>query len=78
MSDTVVCFAAARTARMLRQNAPPQAIDRFVARMALIAREQSDAGREDFWREVARLAGRGAALAATSGNSSAVRSSAPA
>jgi hypothetical protein len=78
MSDTVVCFTAARTARMLRQNAPPQAIDRFVARMALVAREQSDAGREDFWREVARLAGRAATLAAGSGHSSAAPSSAPA
>jgi hypothetical protein len=65
MSDTVVCFTAARTARMLRQNAPPPSIDSFVARMALIAREQSDAGREAFWREVARLAGRGEPARAT-------------
>ncbi len=59
MRDTVVRFTAARTARMLRQNAPPQSIDGFVARMTLVARQQSDAGREAFWREVARLAGRG-------------------
>jgi hypothetical protein len=59
MTDTVVCFTAARTARMLRQNAPPQSIDSFVAHMTLVAREQSDSGREAFWREVARLAGRG-------------------
>ena len=46
MTDTVVCFTAARTARMLRQNAPPQSIDSFVARMTLVAREQSDSGRD--------------------------------
>jgi hypothetical protein len=58
---------------MLRQNAPPHWIDNFVARMTLVAREQSDSGREDFWREVARLAGRaepapGAAVAAAGGS----------
>ena len=58
MTGIVIGFAAARTARMLRQNAPPHSIDSFVARMTLVAREQSDSGREDFWREVARLAGR--------------------
>ena len=58
MTGTVIGFTAARTARMLRQNAPPRTIDGFVRRMTLIAREQSDGGREDFWREVARLAGR--------------------
>jgi len=58
MRDSVVCATAARTARMLRQNAPPQSIDSFdVARMTLVAREQPDAGREAFWREVGRLAG---------------------
>jgi hypothetical protein len=59
MNGTVVRLTAARTARMLRQNAPPQWIDGFVAHMALVAREQRDAGREAFWREVAKLAGRG-------------------
>ncbi|HEX9491243.1 MAG TPA: hypothetical protein VF930_13230 [Stellaceae bacterium] len=59
MRDTVVCFSAARTARMLHQNAPPQSIDSFVARMALLAHEQSDAGRVAFWRAVSRLAGCG-------------------
>ena len=73
MTGTVIGFTAARTARMLRQNAPPHGIDSFVARMTLVAREQSDSGREDFWREVARLAGRaepapGAALTAAGGN----------
>ncbi len=35
------------------------AIDSFVARMALLAHEQSDAGRVAFWRAVSRLAGCG-------------------
>jgi len=73
MTGTVIGFTAARTARMLRQNAPPHWIDSFVQRMTLVAREQSDSGREDFWREVARLAGRAeptpdAAQAAAGGN----------
>src|SRR6266851_1927020 len=59
IASDLVNRRAARTARMLRQNAPPQSIDGFVARMTLVARQQSDAGREAFWREVARLAGRG-------------------
>jgi hypothetical protein len=59
MRETVVGFTAARTARMLRQNAPPQWIDGFVEHMMRVAREQCDAGRETFWREVARLAGGG-------------------
>jgi hypothetical protein len=65
MTSTVVCLAAAHTARMLRQNAPPQSIDSYVARMTSVARAQSDAGREAFWREVARLAGRGELAGAT-------------
>jgi len=55
MTDAVVSFAALRTARMLRQNAPRQRIDDFVACMTMVAREQCDGGREAFWREVARL-----------------------
>lgn len=43
---------------MLRQNALPDWIDSFVTRMTLVAREQPDSDREDFWRQVARLAGR--------------------
>ena len=58
MTGAVIGFTAARTAPMLRQNAPPLWIDSFVARMALVAREPSDRDREDFWREVARLTGR--------------------
>jgi hypothetical protein len=58
MTGAVIRFTAARTARTLRQNAPPDWIDGFVARMTRVAREQSDSNREDFWREVARLAGR--------------------
>ena len=54
----VIAFTAARTARMLRQNAPPDWIDGFVTRMTLVAREQSDSDRGDFWRQVVRLAGR--------------------
>jgi hypothetical protein len=66
-------FGAAGTARMLRQNAPPHGIDGFVQRMMPVEREQSDSDREDFWREVARLAGRaepapGAALTAAGAN----------
>jgi hypothetical protein len=73
MTGTIIGFTAARTARMLRQNAPPPRIDSFVARMTQVAREQSDSGRENFWREVARLAGRAApmpdaALVAAGGN----------
>jgi hypothetical protein len=58
MTGTVIGFTAARTARTLRQNAPPDWIDSFVAHMAQLAREQSNSDGEDFWREVARLAGR--------------------
>ncbi len=61
MSAGVVSFTAARTARMLRENAPPHFIDSFLARMTLLAREQSDAAREAFWRDVAALVSRGAA-----------------
>ena len=72
MTGTVIGFTALRTARMLRQNAPPHWIDSFVQRMVLVAREQSDSGREEFWREVARLAGAEpapvAARAAAGGN----------
>ena len=72
MTGTVIGFTALRTARMLQQNAPPHWIDSFVQRMVLVAREQSDSGREEFWREVARLAGAepapAAARAAAGGN----------
>ncbi|HJT08298.1 MAG TPA: hypothetical protein VJ747_15305, partial [Stellaceae bacterium] len=61
------CFTAARTARTLRQNAPPDWIDGFVARMTGVAREQPDSGREDFRREMARLAGRAEPTPATAG-----------
>jgi hypothetical protein len=55
MTASVIDFAALRTARMLKVNAPPQWIDTFLARMTLSAREESDFGRESFWREVASL-----------------------
>lgn len=70
MTDTVVGITAARTARMLRQNAPPQRIDGFVAHMTRVAREQCDAGREAFWREVARLAGGGEPVRPAAGGNS--------
>lgn len=58
MSASVVSFTAVRTARMLRENAPPHFIDNFLASMTLLAREQSDVEREAFWRDVATLVGR--------------------
>ncbi len=61
MSATVISFTAARTARMLRENAPPSWIDSFLLQMTSVAREQRDPGREAFWREVATLLDREAA-----------------
>jgi len=55
MSASVIDFAALRTARMLKVNAPPQWVDNFLARMTLSAREECDLSRESFWREVASL-----------------------
>jgi hypothetical protein len=55
MSAVVVNFTAVRTARMLRDNAPPHWIESFLSQMTDVAREQRDAGREEFWREVATL-----------------------
>jgi hypothetical protein len=51
----VISFSAARTARMLRDNAPPSWIDAFLLQMTSVAREEHDVGREAFWREVASL-----------------------
>jgi hypothetical protein len=58
VSATVINFTAVRTARMLRENAPPHWIESFLAQMTDVAREQRDPGREAFWREVAALVGR--------------------
>lgn len=55
MTALVISFTAARTARMLKQNAPPHWIDSFLAQMTSAARELDDPGREAFWREVASL-----------------------
>jgi hypothetical protein len=55
MSGVVVSFAALRTARMLKDNAPPGQIDAFIAQMAGLARRQGDAARAAFWQEVAAL-----------------------
>jgi hypothetical protein len=56
MTAIVVNLAAARTAKMLRQNAPPDGIQTFLAQMRNVARERRDTGREAFWHEVADLA----------------------
>jgi hypothetical protein len=53
--SVVVSFAALRTARMLKDNAPRGQIDAFVAQMAGLARRQGDAARAGFWQEVAAL-----------------------
>ncbi|HUJ99493.1 MAG TPA: hypothetical protein VLV85_14690 [Stellaceae bacterium] len=55
MTATIISFSAARTARMLRDNAPPSWIDSFLVQMTSVAREERDIGREAFWCEVARL-----------------------
>ncbi|HWI27703.1 MAG TPA: hypothetical protein VN668_12090 [Stellaceae bacterium] len=55
MTAQVISFTAARTARMLRDNAPPSWIDSFLVQMTSVAREQRDIAREAFWREVASL-----------------------
>lgn len=55
MSAAVISFSAARTARLLRENAPPPWVERFIARMTRTAQERHDFGREIFWREVATL-----------------------
>jgi hypothetical protein len=59
MTAEVVNFTAARTARMLRQNAPLHWIEAFLEQMRSVAREQRDPGREAFWHEVASLVERG-------------------
>ena len=53
MTAAIVNFTAARTARILRDHAPPRGIDAFLVHMALSAREDRDPQREQFWREVA-------------------------
>lgn len=58
MTAKVISFSAARTARMLRDNAPPSWIDAFLLQMTSVAREERDIGREAFWREVASLLAR--------------------
>jgi hypothetical protein len=63
MSAVVVNFTAVRTARMLRENAPPHWIESFLTQMTSVAREQRDTGREAFWCEVATLLGRAQRLA---------------
>ncbi len=55
MSAVIVNLPAVRTARMLRDNAPPRWIAMFVAQMTDIACRQQDAAREAFWREVGSL-----------------------
>jgi hypothetical protein len=60
MTARVISLTAARTARMLRDNAPPCWIDSFLAQMTSVAREERDIGREAFWREVASLLDRAA------------------
>jgi hypothetical protein len=60
----IISFGAARTARMLRDHAPPPWIDSFLVQMASVAREQRDFAREAFWREVASLLDREAMLLA--------------
>ncbi len=55
MTARVISFSAARTARMLRDNAPSSWIDSFLQQMTTVAREDRDIGREAFWREVASL-----------------------
>lgn len=60
MTALVISFTAARTARMLKENAAPHWIDSFLAQMTSVAREQRDPAREAFWREVASLLDRDA------------------
>jgi hypothetical protein len=62
MAAQVINFSAMRVARLLRQNAPADAAAEFVDHMAATARRQRDAAREAFWREVAGLVQRRAAL----------------
>ena len=62
MSAEIVSFSAIRTARMLRQNAPPQRAYGFVDEMRRAAQLQADAAREAFWSEVATLLRRGRPL----------------
>ena len=58
MSADIVNLPAVRTARLLRDHAPPRWIAIFIAQMTDIARQQQDARREAFWREVGSLARR--------------------
>jgi len=55
MTAIVVNLAAARTAQMLKRNAPPDGIETFLAQMRNVARERRDPRREAFWHEVADL-----------------------
>jgi hypothetical protein len=55
MTAVVVNITAARTAHLLRQNAPPHWIESFLDQMGTVARERHDPGREAFWHEVADL-----------------------
>jgi hypothetical protein len=64
MAAQVINFSAMRVARLLRQNAPAEAAAEFVDHMAAVAKRQRDAAREAFWREVAGLVQRRAAVGA--------------
>jgi hypothetical protein len=64
MTARIISFSAARTARMLRDNAPPPWIDTFLVQMTSVARADRDRGREAFWREVAALLDRDETLLA--------------
>jgi hypothetical protein len=72
VSAKVICFAAARVARMLRQNAAPDSAADFIAHMAALARAQQDSRREAFWSEVAGLMRRTSGGARPLGATSAV------
>lgn len=63
----LVSFAALRTARMLKENALPQQIDAFIAQMTGLARQQADAAREAFWKDVAAVVARHALPLARAG-----------
>jgi hypothetical protein len=60
MSAEIINFSAIRIARLLRQNAAPEAAADFIGHMAELARTHRDAVREAFWHEVAGLVRRAA------------------
>jgi hypothetical protein len=51
----IISIGAVRTASILRRHARPSWVAPFLTQMTRAAREQHDAGREAFWREVAWL-----------------------